>query len=297
MVPVLRSLLLASVVLLFSGCGIHLHQSIGKSLGPFLHPVDGHDFVHTDRWDEENHAIFYFYRLPSQWASDEIESPSVYVDGVHYFNIRSPGFTWLEVYPGDRHIIIRRPLLGLEGFTTPHLSFDLSRIADAVVDAKAGNIYYFRYSEEEQPRAVHPDLPEDSSLRQGDLTLVPREVAIEEIYDSRFLKSDLLAPNHAAISIVEKNRETNYERARAELETEREEELAAMKEEGRYNAPPWYWPFGGSPSAPLEADRKIKALDKEREAYLADKAAAEEAAARAAEAAEGEGGGSWWWPF
>lgn len=283
MVPVLRPLLLWSAMALLGGCAIH--QSIGKSVGPFLHPVEGHDFVHLDnsQWDSNRHAMFYFYRPFSQWAADEVESPSFYIDDVHYFNLRAPGYTWLEVYPGERHLIIRRPLLGLEGVTSPLLVFDLSRIADATLEAKAGEIYYFRYSEMEPPQAVHPDLPEGSPLRQGDLTLVPRDVAMQEIVDTKFLTADLLAPNHAAISIVEANRETNYERERERLEQGREEEIEALREAGHYREASWYWPFGGGPTQPLEADARIEALNKSREEYLAQKAAEE--------------GSHWWWPF
>lgn len=280
---VLRPLLLVCVIALLGGCTIH--QSIGKSVGPFLHPVEGHDFVHVDnsKWDSARHAMFYFYRPYSQWAADEIESPSFYIDGVHYFNLRSPGYTWLEVYPGERHIIVRRPLLGLEGITSHLLVFDLSRIADAKLEVEAGEIYYFRYSEVEPPERTHPGLPEDSPLHQGDLTLVPREVAMQDIVDTKFLTSDLLAPNHAAISIVEANRETSYEQERERLEALREQEIEELTEAGHYREAPWYWPFGGGPTKPLEADARIQALDEAREAYLARKAAEE--------------GGKWWWPF
>lgn len=106
---------------------------------------------------------------------------------------------------------------------------------------------------------MHADLPEDSSLRQGDLPLVPRDVAMEDIVDSKFLTSDLLAPNHAAISIVDANRETSYQQERDRLEVLREEEITGLKEAGYY-----------------QADARIQALDQDRQGYLAGKAAADD---------------------
>ena len=158
--------LLAAMWLLLALPGCTVYQSIGKSVGSFLHPVSGHDFVHIDNdsWDRRN-AVLYFYRTHSQWAADEIEAPSVYIDDTHYFNIRNDSFTWLEVSPGERHIAMRRPLLGLEGMN----SFSLSLIADATLDVEPGQIYYLRYNELSEPGQRHPDLDPDHSLNQGDL--------------------------------------------------------------------------------------------------------------------------------
>ncbi|WP_148862308.1 DUF2846 domain-containing protein [Marinobacter fonticola] len=271
---------------LLSGCAIH--QSIGKSTGAFLHPVSGHDFVHIPNsdWDRQNHALLYFYRPHSQWAADEIESPSVYVDGHHYFNFRNDSYTWLVVAPGPRHIIMRRPLLGLEGIN----DLDLSRIADAKLDAGAGEIYYLRYSEVEPPARAHPDLNPEHALASGDLQLVTREFAMtgeQELASTQFLNSDLLAPNHAAVAIVEANQDYDYERRLEELEAAREAEIESMKDKGMYEAAPWYWPFGGGPTQPLETDRQIRALESSYAALEAER--------EAAKAAQDDG--HWWWPF
>ncbi|SFM42941.1 DUF2846 domain-containing protein [Marinobacter zhejiangensis] len=268
---------------LLSGC---LYQSIGKSTGAFLHPVSGHNFVHigNDEWSRSN-ALLYFYRTHSQWAADEIEAPSVYIDDSHYFNIRDNSFTWLEVSPGERHIAIRRPLLGLEGMG----GFSLSLIADANLMVEPGKVYYLRYNELSEPETPHPDLDPEHPLATGDLQLVTREVAMafDEIVSTRFLNSDLLAPNHAATSIVEDNQDAAYERDMARLDEEREEEIERLTAEGRYQESPWYWPFGGE-ATPLETDRKIR----EREnAY----AMIERERERQQELADQASGG--WWPF
>ncbi|MGO1462803.1 MAG: DUF2846 domain-containing protein [Oleiphilaceae bacterium] len=252
--------LLVASLMSVSGCTIY--QSIGKSVGSFLHPVSGHDFVHIDNdsWDRE-HAVLYFYRTHSQWAADEIEAPSVYIDDRHYFNIRNDSFTWLVVSPGERQIAMRRPLLGLEGVN----SFSLSLIADATLNVEPGRIYYLRYNELTEPTRANPALDSDHPLAQGDLQVVSRDYAMQaqEIVSTRFLNSDLLAPNHAAVSIVESNEDADYERRLAQLEEEREVELEKLEREGRYQSAAWYWPFGGGPTVPLEADQKIEQLEQE----------------------------------
>ncbi|MBW4933738.1 DUF2846 domain-containing protein [Marinobacter sp. F4206] len=273
--------LLASVLLLSSGCTIY--QSIGKSVGAFLHPVSGPDFVHIpdDEWDRKN-ALLYFYRTHSQWAADEIESPSVYIDDKHYFNIRNDSYTWLEVSPGERHIAMRRPLLGLEGLN----SFSLSLIADATLKVEAGRIYYLRYNELTEPEQAHPDLDPEHPLAQGDLQLVTRGYAMQagEIVSTRFLNSDLLAPNHAATSIVETNEDMDYERKMVVLEEERELEIERLKEEGKYESASWFWPFGGGPTVPLESEKKIEQLEREYAQLELERERQEEA----------ESGGGWW---
>ena len=270
-------------LLLVSGAGCTVYQSIGKSVGSFLHPVSGHDFVHigNDEWDRSN-AVLYFYRTHSQWAADEIEAPSVYIDDHHYFNIRNDSFTWLEVAPGERHIAIRRPLLGLEGLN----SFSLSLIADATLKVEPGRVYYLRYNELQEPESNHPELAEDHPLRSGDLQLVTRDYAMQakEIVSTRFLKSDLLAPNHAATSIVEVNEDADYERNLVLLEDERAAEIERLREQGKYDETPWYWPFGGGPTVPLESDRRLRELEREYAALEQERERREEA----------ESGGGWW---
>jgi len=275
---------LLALFLLVFGSGCTVYQSIGKSVGSFLHPVSGPDFVHIpdDQWDRKN-ALLYFYRTDSEWAADEIEAPSVYIDDHHYFNIRNDSYTWLEVSPGERHIAMRRPLLGLEGLN----SFSLSLIADATLRVEPGRIYYLRYNELSEPEQPHPDLDPEHPLAEGDLQLVTRSYAMQagEIVSTRFLNSDLLAPNHAATSIVEVNEDMDYERSLANLEEAREAEIEQLREEGKYESAPWYWPFGGGPTVSVEAERKIRKLER-------DYAALEEERERREEA---ESGG--WWIF
>lgn len=263
--------------------GCSLHQSIGASTGAYLDPVSGKDFVHisNDKWDSANEALIYFYRPSSQWANDELESPDFYIDGQHYFNLRSGSYTWLAVYPGKRHIVIRRPLLGLEGLG----SFNLDKIADLYLPTKAGHIYYLRYSEVGPPKMANPDLSPKSPLAKGDLQEVTHDYAMTEIIHTHFLTPDMMAPNKGARSIVAHDRQYDYEHEKARLEKEKKQELVQMQKQGFWRKSPWYWPFGGGPTREPEAQRKLQALEKEHQQYLRQQ--------------EAKHGGSWfsWVPF
>lgn len=260
----LHRLVFALAVFSLGGCAFH--QSIGASTGAYLDPVSGENFVHIPNtsWDSSRDALLYFYRPHSQWAADELESPSVYVDGKHYFNLRDNSYTWLEVYPGQRHIVMRRPLLGFEGLG----SFNLNKIVDAKLDVKAGHIYYLRYSEVDPPKQTNPDLDQSSPLATGSLQLVARDYAMTEIVDTHFLNSDSLAANDAARSIVAHNREYDYTQEKAQLQKDLKDELNQMKEQGFWHPAPWYWPFGGGPTREPKAQEKLDALEKSHDAWL-----------------------------
>ncbi|SRR5690554_495293 len=278
----LRALVTTAIVLAISGCKIY--QSIGKSVGGFLHPVSGPMFVHIDNslWDSQNNALIYFYRPHSDWAAEEIESPSVYVDDRHYFNFRNNSYTWLEVKPGVRHIRMRRPLLGLEGLG----SFALSKMVDQELHVEAGKVYYLRYSEVTTPSEPNPELPPDSPWNKGDMQLVSAEYAYPEIIQTRFLNSDMLAPNHAATSIVEVNRKDDYTKRKTELEQARKAELARLKAQGQYRSGVWWCLYlcGGDPEPQLEIDAELLALEEEWNNGTLKVAQQEEE-------------GSSWWPF
>jgi len=264
MIKKLRLLLIPLISVFLSAC---LYQSIGKSTGAFLDPVKGKRFVHisNDLWNSNQNALIYFYRPHSKWAAEEVESPDVYIDGKSYFNFRDNSFTWFEVYPGKIHIVIRRPLLGLEGMG----SFNLDKITDKVLNVKAGHLYHLRYSEIKPPPGVNNEIPPDSVWGQGDLQLVTRDVAMKEIIYTQFLKPDALAPNHAGASIVKATRTYDYLAKKKELLKQREEEIKKLKAKGKWKDAPWYWPFGHKLHPALKTDQKITALEKKRQKYLA----------------------------
>jgi len=175
-------LLLLSVFMLPS-CTIY--QSIGHSFGSFVSAPNGQDFQPVGyRWDYEHTALVYVYRPASTWANDELESPSFYLNGERLFNIKGNGYTWYELKPGTYEIKIRRPLLGLEGIeVTNAVDFTLRMVTELDLNAKAGSVYYLRYSEVDKDAAKF----ENMTFHENPLQLVTPEVALAEIQQTKML--------------------------------------------------------------------------------------------------------------
>lgn len=271
-----RILFLLTALMSLGGCTVH--QSIGHDAGAFLRDVDGDRFrpVPSHRWDSNNQALLYLYRPQSDWGDAELMAPSFYVDGHHYVNLRSGGYTWLAIRPGKRKLDMNRSFFGIEG-----VGFRFSHLLDAELTMETGEIYFLRYSEVSDTDSTDPRLPSDHPLDRGAARFVSQETAMDELPDTRFMQSVLMATNHAGTSIVEDNREADYQRRRKALIEQRQQEIQRMKQQGEYAPAPWYWPWGGGPTRPLEADRQLKQLERERGKRLAAKS----------------GDGHWWWPF
>lgn len=175
-------LLLLSVSLLPS-CTIY--QSIGHNFGSFVSAPNGQDFQPVGyRWDYEHTALIYVYRPASTWANDELEAPSFYLNDDHLFNIKGNGYTWYELEPGNHEVKIRRPLLGLEGIDiTNVMDFTLKMVTELDLNAKAGSVYYLRYSEVDKDAAKFKDM----TFNKNPLQLVTPEVALAEIQDTNML--------------------------------------------------------------------------------------------------------------
>lgn len=175
-------LLLLSVFILPS-CTIY--QSIGHSFGSFVSAPNGQDFQPAGyRWDYEHTALVYVYRPASTWANDELEAPSFYLNDEHLFNIRGNGYTWYELKPGNHEVKIRRPLLGLEGFAvSAAIDFTLKMVTELKVKAKAGQVYYLRYSEVDKDAAKFADM----TFLDNPLKAVTPDVALAEIQQTRML--------------------------------------------------------------------------------------------------------------
>ncbi|MGM0451239.1 MAG: DUF2846 domain-containing protein [Pseudomonadota bacterium] len=228
-----RILLLLTALMSLGGCAFH--QSIGHDAGAFLRNVDGDRFrpVPSERWDSSDHALLYLYRPQSDWGDAELMAPSFYVDGHHYVNLRSGGYTWLEILPGKRELDMHRPFFGIEGIGSP-----FSHILDAELNLEAGEIYFLRYSEVSETDSTDSRLPDDHPLDRGAARFVAQETAMEELEETRFMESVLLASNQAGTSIVADNQETDYRR------------------QGKYEPAPWYWPWGGGPTQPVETEQE-----------------------------------------
>jgi len=181
----IRICLILTALLALSGCTIY--QSIGDSFGTYVSAPDGQDFQPVGyRWDYEHTALLYFYRPQSQWSDDELESPSVYINDERRFNIKGSAYTWFELKPGTHNLVIRRPLLGLEGIDIKDFfAFTLKTVAQLQLNARAGEVIYLRYSEvdpiEEGPSG------DVVTITDGPLQVVPPSVALAEIKDMKML--------------------------------------------------------------------------------------------------------------
>jgi hypothetical protein len=175
-------LLLLSVSLLPS-CTIY--QSIGHNFGSFVSAPNGQDFQPVGyRWDYEHTALVYVYRPASTWANDELEAPSFYLNDERLFNIKGNGYTWYELKPGNHAVKIRRPLMGLEGIeVTDVVDFTLKMVTELELNAKAGQVYYLRYSEVDKDAAKFADM----TFLDNPLQVVTPEVALAEIQQTNML--------------------------------------------------------------------------------------------------------------
>jgi len=194
-------LLLLSVLMLPS-CTIY--QSIGHNFGSFVSAPNGQDFQPVGyRWDYEHTALVYVYRPASTWANDELEAPSFYLNDERLFNIKGNGYTWYELKPGNHEVKIRRPLMGLEGIdVTDVVDFTLKMVTELSLNAKAGHVYYLRYSEVDKDAAKFADM----TFQDNPLQVVTPDVALAEIQQTNMLGEGrgLIA----AIPVVEEKKVT-----------------------------------------------------------------------------------------
>lgn len=187
MIKIITTIFATFVLLNTSGC-LHIYQSLGHNFGAYIATVSGKEYSQVgNRWDYENKALLYVYRPNSQWAADEVEAPSFYLDNERVFNIRANGYTWFELEPGEYEVVMRRPLMGLEGIATESFQFDLSRIAQMNLAVEADKVYFLRYSEINPPELEHQTLEEDMPLGDGPLMLVSTELAHNELAVTRML--------------------------------------------------------------------------------------------------------------
>jgi len=173
-----------------TGCTVY--NSIGSSTGAYISEPDGQAFKPVGyRWDYEYSALLYIYRPGSEWADDELESPSFYVNDEHLFNLKSRGYTWYELDPGEYDIVMRRPLFGIEGLAvTDFFDFSIKTPGQASLNVKAGKVYFLRYSEVD-PIQLEVDetdpLAEVNDTEDNFLQLVPETVALAELPQMRML--------------------------------------------------------------------------------------------------------------
>lgn len=175
--------LLLLTVFMLPSCTVY--QSIGHNFGSFVVAPNGQDFQPVGyRWDYEHTALVYVYRPASTWADDELEAPSLYLNDEHLFNIRGNGYTWYELKPGNHEMLVRRPLMGLEGVKVGDaVDFTLKMVTELQLNAKAGQVYYLRYSEVDKDAAKFADM----TFHDNPLQVVTPDVALAEIQQTNML--------------------------------------------------------------------------------------------------------------
>ena len=163
-----RIALVALVLASITGCGIRL--GIPRTSGAFIDAVQGKPFEPIDTLDPRN-AMVYIYRPDTEWGYEEVQAPTMFVDGEQLFGLKSGGYEWLELHGGTYDFYARRPL-GL---------LFLKTVFDVPLDIQGGKTYYFRYSETNPVKIEEiADNPE-TYLQSGPLQQVPEAFALREI--------------------------------------------------------------------------------------------------------------------
>lgn len=182
-----------------------MYWSTSRNLGSYYFPnTDGELFKElseTERKAEE-YALVYFYRPDSQWASEELEAPSYYINDTIVFNMRAGSYTYVLLPAGSYDFNVRKsmlPLLGFEAFDDKlMMAFDLNLQADFGLTLNPGDVYYVRHSEVSFPSKLHSKLDPEDEMATADVQLVERDVAMEEIHKTRYLTESFWHPTDAA---------------------------------------------------------------------------------------------------
>lgn len=171
-----------------------IYWSTGRNFGSYYLPNEtGRPFeeLKDTEWNPEENGLIYFYRPYSQWADEEVEAPSYYLNDELVFNLRSGSWTVVELPAGSYDFAVRKsflPMLGFESFDDKlMMAFDMNLQADIGLEIDPGKIFYIRHSEESLPKQLHPDLAPDDEMASADVQLVSRDLAMEEMPHTRFL--------------------------------------------------------------------------------------------------------------
>ncbi len=181
-----------------------IYWSTGRNLGSYYFPnTDGKLFEELEdtEWDKEANALIYFYRPNSQWASEELEAPSYYINDEVIFNLRAGSYTYVQLPAGSYDFTVRKslmPLFGFESFDDKlMMAFDLNLQADIGMNLDAGSITYIRHSEVSLPEIRHSQIEPEDEMATADVQLVEREMAMKEMPKTRYLTHSFWHPTDA----------------------------------------------------------------------------------------------------
>lgn len=146
-----------------------------SALGSFLASPDGQNFKMPPKVKEENARVF-FYRPHNTWGEQEWQAPKLYIDGEALFSLKSGGYTWVEIPPGERHIVGRRPMAFIQ----------LIEIFELDLDLQAGQDYYIRYSEDDKLNMSKLLQSGDLYIDKESIQVIPARVGQYDINGTRY---------------------------------------------------------------------------------------------------------------
>ena len=187
MIRVFNLFVVSLLLLGISGCS---PMDYDRSFGAFLKPVDGPRFQPIPE-APDSRAFLIVYRPYSEWAEDELEAPSVYMNDEIAVNVSSNGYAIFSLEPGQYQVVVKRPAFGMDLFFMEDTFLEnqpvnFNRIGGFVLEAKGGETYYLRYSELTSP----PYDPNAASAQLGDgpLQFITWRAAQRELLQSRRLQ-------------------------------------------------------------------------------------------------------------
>lgn len=164
-------------------------SSWDRTFGAYLKPVEGPLYA-AQATPELDNAHVIIYRPYSEWAEEELEAPTVYINGEPVVNISSNGYQMLALAPGKYHFMLKRPFFGvdlffLEDSFLSEQPINFNRIASFSLDVAGGATYYLRYAELTSPR-LDPTAS-DMPLGDGPMQFVSHASAKAELEQTREL--------------------------------------------------------------------------------------------------------------
>lgn len=191
-----KSVSLLGLVFALSHCGDIVNMKYWKQMswGAEIKPVEGpgyHPVLETDPLN----AVVYIYRPFSDWAAQELQAPSIFIQEQRMFGLKNNMYVALELEPGRHVFSARRPLAILH----------VEKIFELELDVDPGEVYYMRYSE--------VDIPPELSFEEGFVSDGPFYQVTEEFarHELRLTQSaDAVVEQVARAERCEKTRELMY---------------------------------------------------------------------------------------
>ena len=173
-----RLFVLLMLPALLLGCTVKI--GLPDTPGAFIEAVQGDTFEAVDTLDPRN-AMVYIYRPSTRWGFEEVQSPTLFIDGLQLSGLKSGAWTWLELHGGGYELYARRPM---------SLLF-LKTIFELPLEVEGGKTYYFRYSEV-NPVVIEEIAENPEQYRSaGPLQQVPEAFAKRELKHLRLDQAGL----------------------------------------------------------------------------------------------------------